>query len=98
MRDGGDVLFTWIRRTRIDGDGWEPVEIPLGEASESYRLDILDGATVKRSVAVTSPVYRYLASDIAADFGAAPSAYDLNLAQVSAAYGVGATLSRTLHV
>jgi hypothetical protein len=97
-RDGGDVVFNWIRRTRIDGDGWEPVEIPLGEVSESYRLDILDGATVKRRVTVTSPSYRYLAADITADFGAAPAAYDLNLAQVSAGYGIGATLSRTLHV
>ncbi len=97
-RDGGDVLFTWIRRSRIDGDGWESVEIPLGEDSENYRLDILDGAAVKRSVEVTTPFYRYLAADIAADFGAAPSAFDLNVAQLSAAYGAGATLSRTLNV
>ena len=37
VRDGADVLFTWIRRSRIDGDGWEPVEIPLGEEFENYR-------------------------------------------------------------
>ena len=49
-RDGADVVFTWIRRTRIDGDGWELAEMPLGEESESYRLEILDGAAVKRSV------------------------------------------------
>jgi hypothetical protein len=93
MRDGGDVVFNWIRRTRIDGDGWEPVEIPLGEESESYQFEIRDGATVKRSVDVTSPSYRYLAADIATDFGVAPSAYDLRVAQVSAGFGRGATLA-----
>ena len=48
--------------------------------------------TVKRSVAVTSPSYRYLAADIATDFGAAPSSYELRVAQVSASFGRGATL------
>ncbi|MGB8313695.1 MAG: glycoside hydrolase/phage tail family protein [Aestuariivirga sp.] len=98
QRDGGDVLFSWLRRSRIDGDGWEPVDIPLGEEAEAYRLDILDGATVKRSVAVASPSYRYHAADIATDFGVAPSSYNLNVAQMSASFGRGSNLSRTLHV
>lgn len=93
LRDGADVVFTWIRRTRIDGDGWERVEIPLGEEFESYRFEILDGTTVKRAVEVTSPNHRYLAADISADFGMAPSAYDLRVAQLSANFGRGATLA-----
>lgn len=97
-RDGADIVFTWLRRTRIDGDGWEPVEIPLGEATENYHFEIRDGVTVKRAVEVASPSYRYLAADIATDFGVAPSAYDLSVAQISAGYGVGAQTLRTLHV
>ena len=31
----GDVAVTWVRRTRIDGDSWQSVEVPLGETSES---------------------------------------------------------------
>jgi hypothetical protein len=96
LRDGADVVFTWVRRSRIDGDGWEPVEIPLGEESESYRLEIMDGAAVRRAVEVTNPSYRYAASDIATDFGMAPSAYDLRVAQVSASFGRGATLAGTV--
>jgi hypothetical protein len=92
-RDGADVVFTWVRRSRIDGDAWEPVEIPLGEESESYHLEIMDGAAVKRAVAVTNPSYHYSASVISADFGAEPSAYDLRVAQVSASFGRGATLA-----
>ncbi len=97
-RDGADVVFSWIRRTRIDGDGWELAEIPLGEESESYRLEILNGVTVKRSVAVASPSYRYLAADIATDFGATPSSFELRVAQISASFGRGATLVGSVSV
>ena len=47
LRAGGGVVFSWIRRTRINGDAWEPVDVPLGEESEAYALDILSGSTVK---------------------------------------------------
>ncbi len=49
-RTGDGVTFTWIRRTRRDGDSWDAIEVPLGEASEAYELDVLDGATVKRTL------------------------------------------------
>jgi hypothetical protein len=54
--------------------------------------------TVKRAVTVASPSYRYLAADIATDFGVAPAAYDLSVAQISAGYGRGAQTLRTLDV
>jgi hypothetical protein len=97
-RDGADVLFTWVRRSRIDGDGWEPVEIPIGEETENYHLEILDGAVVKRSVELPSPSYRYLAADIAVDFGAAPLSYDLRVSQVSTSFGPGAKLAGSVSV
>ena len=40
MSDG--IHISWIRRTRIDGDGWG-IEVPLGEDSEAYTLQILAG-------------------------------------------------------
>jgi GTA TIM-barrel-like domain/Putative phage tail protein len=95
--DGGDIVFTWIRRTRIEGDPWELAEVPLGEDTEAYRIEILDGAAVKRSADVTKPFYRYLASDITADFGTAPSAFTIGVAQLSATFGAGAKTMRTLH-
>ncbi|MBI3672356.1 MAG: glycoside hydrolase/phage tail family protein [Rhizobiales bacterium] len=96
--DGGDVVFSWIRRTRIDGDSWEVAEVPLGEDGEAYALDVLSGATVKRSASVVTPAYRYAAADIATDFGAMPADFTLRIAQVSATYGRGANLLRTVHV
>nr|WP_272210663.1 hypothetical protein [Marinicella sp. W31]MDC2876564.1 hypothetical protein [Marinicella sp. W31] len=38
--DTGDVVLTWVRRSRIDADDWSAAEIPLDEDSESYRLEI----------------------------------------------------------
>lgn len=97
-RDGGDVVFSWLRRTRSDGDSWELADVPLGEASEAYTLDIMDGAAVKRGVAPVAPTYRYLAADIAADFGTPPAAFSLRVAQMSAVYGKGAALQETVTV
>ena len=50
VRQSDGIHISWIRRTRIDGDGWG-VEVPLGEESESYTLDILSGSSVVRSIA-----------------------------------------------
>ena len=42
VRSSGDIAISWIRRTRSGGDNWELPEVPLGEESESYEVDILD--------------------------------------------------------
>ncbi len=92
------IQMNWIRRSRIDGDSWDVAEIPLGEENELYKLSILDGTTLKRSVTITSPSYLYANANIIADFGLMPSTLTLRVAQLSPAYGVGATLERTLNV
>ncbi len=98
VRDGGDVEFGWIRRTRIDGDGWDGEDVPLGEDTERYVFEVMSGATVTRQATVTTPSYRYIAADIAADFGGPQPSYAIRIAQLSAVYGRGANLTRTIHV
>jgi hypothetical protein len=98
QRDGSDVVFTWIRRARIDGDSWELAEVPLGEASEAYAFDILDGSTPVRSVTVTAPTYRYIEADQLADFGAPQSAFTVRVGQLGHEFGRGSPLERTLNV
>jgi hypothetical protein len=68
-RAGDDIFITWVRRTRVGGDNWDAAEVPLGEDSERYEVDILDGATVKRTLSATSPSATYTADDQVADFG-----------------------------
>ncbi len=97
-RDGADVIFTWIRRTRIDGDSWEVTEVPLGETAELYGLDIMSGAAPVRSMTLNQPLYRYSAALQSADFGTPPQMFTVRLAQIGETYGRGAVLERTLHV
>ena len=36
-RTGGDLAITWMRRTRIGGDSWDAVDVPLGEDERALR-------------------------------------------------------------
>ncbi len=87
-RDTGGVTFTWIRRIRIDGDTWVG-EVPLGEDSEQYRLEILSGGDVVRTIYVTTPTALYAAADELADFGAVQTSLSVRVTQLSATVGKG---------
>lgn len=93
---GGDLTISWLRRTRIGGDSWEVSDVPLGEDSERYEIDVLAGTTVKRTIAVSSPSAVYAASDQIADFGATQSVLDVRIYQISALWGRGAPRAATL--
>ena len=93
----GGFNISWIRRTRIDGDLWELADVPLGEASEQYRLEIYAGATLKRSLVLNAPNYFYTSADFTTDFGASPAAVKLRVAQISATVGAGDILERTFN-
>ena len=93
-----DVLFTWIRQTRIDGDSWELAEVPLAEEFENYELTIHDAGAVRRSISLAQAFYRYPREEQIADFGETPTVFTIAIAQRSAAYGLGATAEATLHV
>ena len=72
--------------------------MPLGEAAEAYVIDILDGATVKRTLSATSPAAVYAAADQTADFGALPSTLHVRISQVSPTEGPGLAAESVLHV
>lgn len=88
-REAEGVRLSWIRRTRRDGDAWEPIEVPLGEDGERYDVDILDGSSVVRTLAAAAPEAVYAAADEVADFGAPQDTLALRVAQVSASVGRG---------
>ena len=97
VRQGDDLLVSWIRRARVGGDSWEVGEVPLAEEREAYRLDIFNGASLRRSVTVAEPFYLYRAADIAAEFGAGAADFTLRVAQLSTTFGPGAFMQRTIH-
>ncbi len=87
---GGDAVITWIRRTRLAGDGWD-AEVPLGEEREVYRVEILDGAVVVRTAETEVPTWTYAAAQRAADFPSGPEGVlAVRVAQGSALFGWGA--------
>lgn len=95
-RTSAGVELSWRRRSRLGGDGWEPLDVPLGEEAERYEIDILAGATVRRTIAATAPAVVYPAADELADFGSAQTALSLTVVQMSAAVGRG--FARTVTV
>jgi len=96
-RDGsGNLTISWIRRSRVDGEWRDGVGIPLGEESEAYEVDILDGSTVVRTIEVTSTTASYSAADQTTDFGSAHSSVDVKIYQLSAVVGRGYAASTTI--
>lgn len=86
---GGDLALSWIRRTRLGGDSWSALEVPLAEDAERYEIDILSGATVVRTLAASTPAVLYTAAEQTADFGAPQPALSVRVVQVSTVYGRG---------
>lgn len=95
VRNSDGVHVSWIRRTRIDGDGWAG-EVPLGEDGEAYRLDIIHGDDVKRSIACVTPLTLYAAADEIADFGTPQASLHLRVAQISRTVGAGRATEITI--
>ena len=88
--EAGALRFGWIRRTRINGDGWTEFDVPLAEESEQYQLRILQNGVVLREELVDRASWTYTAQMRAADGAAGPAL--ISVAQVSALYGAGTAL------
>ena len=94
----GGITLHWIRQTRIDGDSWDLAEVPLGESDERYTVTILNGAAVVRSADVSVPQFFYGTAEMTADFGVMPALFTARVTQLSAAFGAGTAIERTIHV
>ena len=98
-RAGADVVFSWIRRGRVDADGWDASDIPLGEAVEQYRVEIAaPGGMPVRTVVTAEPRWLYEAAMIVADFTAPPAAIDVTVRQFSVTAGWGVPVSKRLSI
>lgn len=99
-RTPGNLTIRWTRRDRsLVSDSWDLDEVPMSEASESYAIDILDGATVKRTMTSTTTSIVYTSAQQTADWGAllGPGAtLRVRIAQVSATRGRGTARTVTL--
>jgi len=83
----GDLTLRWIRRTRIDGDSWMSVEVPLGEDHESYLVRVFRGGELVREQVVAVPEWLYPTA-LQVDDGLS-GAFRIEVAQVSDRFGPG---------
>ena len=90
VRAGNDLNISWIRRTRIGGDSWEQIEVPLGEDIEAYEVDVLDNGVVKRTVTSSGPQIIYSEAEQIADWGGVQPNYEVAIYQISGTSGRGA--------
>ncbi len=98
-RDGlGNVDLAWIRQTRQGGDRWDQAEVPLGEDSEAYSVELYEGAVLKTSRRVTSPAAHFSAADLAAVLSAPGAAFTARVCQLSPTAGAGLATEITINV
>jgi hypothetical protein len=90
----GDLVVTWIRRTRIGGDRWDTPEVPLAEEAERYVLRVMRGGQVLREVTAERPDWIYPAAARVAD--GPDSGKRIEVAQLSASFGPGTFAVRDL--
>lgn len=91
----GDFVINWVRRTRLDGGWRDSVDVPVGETTEAYEIDIMSGATVKRTMTSSTPTVTYTAAMQTTDFGGAQSTLSINVYQMSSVVGRGFAASKT---
>ncbi|MBO9408058.1 glycoside hydrolase/phage tail family protein [Shimia sp. R9_1] len=90
----GDLKLSWIRRTRLDGDSWEGLDVPLGEENEAYLIKVFVGEVQIREEQVQTPSWTYSQADQQADgIGAGGR---IEVAQISAIFGVGSAAQITV--
>lgn len=96
-REALGVRFSWIRRGRLSADSWTAAEIPNDEGFEGYRVELLDGASVMRTVETGTPEWLYPAADEIADFGAPQSVLAIRVAQAGRHVPWGVARTATLN-
>ncbi|MDB4558726.1 glycoside hydrolase TIM-barrel-like domain-containing protein [Amylibacter sp.] len=94
--NGGDMTVSWIRRTRIDGDSWQGIDVPLGETTESYEIAVLSSGVEIRRETVASPSWVYTTANQTAD--GVLGEVEVNITQISERFGLGPSASTSFTV
>lgn len=83
-----DLVITWTRRSRLRQVGLSG-PTPLGEAVESYEIDIYKAGVFKRTLTSTTPTVTYTAAQMATDGFATGNTVDARVFQMSDVAGRG---------
>lgn len=86
LRAQGNTV-SWIRRTRVQGDGWDGPDVPLGEAQERYTARLVADGSVLAQEMVTEP--HWTVPQAIWNQARAGGAFAIEIAQLSDAFGAG---------
>ncbi|SFO22681.1 hypothetical protein SAMN04244567_01104 [Paracoccus pantotrophus] len=89
-------VVTWIRRTRVQGDGWDGPDVPLGEAQERYAARLVRDGQVLAEAVLAEP--RWAVPDGAWSQAASGGGFAVEVAQLSDTFGAGPYARRMIHV
>lgn len=97
-RDGSsNFTGAFTRRSRLSSSWWiTGVEAPLGETSQSYEIDVMNGSAVVRTIATTTPSFAYSAAEQTTDLGSPQSSITFRIYQLSGTVGRGYPYEVTL--
>ncbi len=86
---GSDIALSWDYRSRLSAWEFFSASPDCGEATLAFEIDIMNGATVLRTLTATTNAKTYLAGDITADFGSMPATLKFRVYMMSATVGRG---------
>jgi hypothetical protein len=92
--EASGFVLRWVRRARIEADGWDLPDIPLGEDLEEYRVRVLSNGDVLREVTVSMSQWIYTDAMQIEDSGSGPLEFEV--AQVSSRFGPGPAARTTV--
>lgn len=95
LLSGSDIAFEWVRRGRIDADSWLGTDIPLGEDSEAYVVEVVGDAGTVRSETISTSQWTYGSAERLADLGSLSAPFDITVAMVSTRIGAGSAARLT---
>lgn len=90
-----DFNIAWSRRTRVDREWRDWVDVALGETTEEYEIDVMNGASVVRTETVTTPALTYTSAMQTTDFGSPQATVVMRIYQMSSVVGRGFVASKT---
>ncbi len=86
----GNITISWIRRSRIDSDLRDYIDVPLAEEFEKYDIEIYKDNSVIRTLNTNNiNCVQYSATDQINDFGNIQTELNLAIYQLSAIVGRG---------
>jgi len=89
------VHLSWQRRTRLSYRyGGVSPSVPLGEASERYRVQVFAGDLLLRTEIVTQPIYDYTTAMAATDGLSTGASVRFEVCQLSELVGHGYVTSK----